>query len=57
MSKPTVHDYSELRLELQRLMAEPNQDQAAIDQVIHQLEQVQLQLKGSHGLQGNNPSE
>ena len=55
MATVTNVEYSELRLELQRLMAEPVQDQAAIDRTIDRLEQVQLNLKRGHGLHGNNP--
>lgn len=55
MPQPTIEDYFKLREELQRLKAEAIPNQAAIDQVIEQLEEVQLQIKGGDGQRGNNP--
>jgi hypothetical protein len=47
----------ELRAELVRLMKAPVRDFLLIDQLVDQLEQLQLALKGEHGIQGNNPNE
>ena len=58
----TTHDstpeYVGLRETLQRLQAAPAPDQAAIDRVIDELEQVQLRIKNEQtGIKGNNPNE
>lgn len=51
-------EYTGLRQTLQRLQAAPVPDQAAIDRVIDELEQVQLQAKSEQmGISGNNPNE
>ncbi len=50
-------DYIRLRTELESLMVQPVKDFARIDQIVHQLEQVQLAIKEEHGVKGNNPNE
>ena len=50
-------EYSRLRAELERLLAEPVKDFPKIDSLVDQLENVQLAFKGQHGIQGNNPNE
>jgi hypothetical protein len=52
---PAHYDY--LREELERLMAEPVKDFAAIDQLVERLERLQLAIKAQHGIKGNNPNE
>jgi hypothetical protein len=49
--------YDRLRQQLERLMAEPVKDFAAIDQLVDGLERVQLAIKAQHGIKGNNPLE
>lgn len=71
-SDPAVHDgytapdsmkpdleseYDHLREELERLMTEPIKDFPRIDQLVDQLERIQLEIKGEHGIKGNNPNE
>lgn len=57
-SRPSLQArYDELRAELVRLMAAPVKDFLRIDQLVDQLEQLQLTLKGEHGIKGNNPNE
>ena len=54
----TSPEYVGLRETLQRLQSAPAPDQAAIDRVIDELEQVQLRVKHEQtGIQGNNPNE
>ena len=51
-------EYVGLRETLQRLQSAPVPDQAAIDRVIDELEQVQLRVKNEQtGVKGNNPNE
>ena len=51
-------EYVGLRETLQRLQSAPAPDQAAIDRVIDELEQVQLRIKNEQtGIKGNNPNE
>ena len=50
-------EYGYLRDKLERLMAEAVKDFPAIDQLVDQLESIQLQIKGEHGMKGNNPNE
>ena len=50
-------DYTRLRAELEALMPQPVKDFARIDQIVHQLEQVQLAIKEERGVKGNNPNE
>ena len=49
--------YARLRTQLQALQEAPVKDFAGIDQLIDELEQLQLAIKGEHGLKGNNPNE
>jgi Spy/CpxP family protein refolding chaperone len=49
--------YERLREEMERLMAEPVKDFAAIDQLVDRLERLQLAIKEQHGIKGNNPNE
>jgi hypothetical protein len=49
--------YDRLRQELERLMAEPEKDFAAIDELVDRLERVQLAIKEQQGVKGNNPFE
>ena len=49
--------YEHLRETLEALQAEPVKDFPAIDMLIDQLEQLQLAIKGEHGIKGNNPNE
>ncbi len=58
----TTHDstpeYVGLRETLQRLQSASAPDQAAIDRVIGELEQVQLRVKNEKtGIKGNNPNK
>lgn len=57
MKPDLVSEYVRLRAQLQALQAEPVKDFAKIDQLIDQLEQLQLAIKGEHGPKGNNPNE
>lgn len=50
-------EYERLRETLVALDAEPVKDFPAIDVLIDQLEQLQLAIKGEHGVKGNNPNE
>ena len=50
-------EYDRLRETLETLQAEPVKDFAEIDVLIDQLEQLQLAIKGEHGIKGNNPNE
>lgn len=56
MKPDLVSDYARLRAQLQALQTEPVKDFTKIDQLIDQLEQLQLAIKGEHGLKGNNPN-
>jgi hypothetical protein len=47
--------YFRLRDKLVGLRSASEPDLAAIDNVIHELEQAQLAYKASHGIYGNNP--
>ena len=49
--------YAQARAELQTLQAAPVKDLPAIDRIIDELEQLQLLIKETHGLKGNNPNE
>jgi hypothetical protein len=49
--------YGQMREELERLMTEPIKDIARIDHLVDQLERVQLAIKETHGIKGNNPNE
>jgi Spy/CpxP family protein refolding chaperone len=49
--------YERLREEMERLMAEPVKDFAAIDRLVDRLERLQLAIKEQHGIKGNNPNE
>ena len=56
--KPDLESrYARLRTQLQALQKAPVKDFARIDQLIDELEQLQLAIKGAHGLKGNNPNE
>jgi hypothetical protein len=56
--KPDLEaEYRRLRAQLQALQAAPVKDFQTIDQLIDQLEQLQLAIKGEHGVKGNNPNE
>ncbi|MFC5523139.1 hypothetical protein [Polaromonas jejuensis] len=56
--KPDLESaYARMRAELEHLLAEPVKDFPKIDALIDQLEQLQLAIKGEHGLKGNNPNE
>ena len=56
--KPDLESrYARLRAQLQALQEAPVKDFARIDQLIDELEQLQLAIKGVHGLKGNNPNE
>jgi hypothetical protein len=58
MTPDSTPEYRGLRETLQRLMAAPVPDGAAIDRVIDELEQVQLRIKNEQtGIKGNNPNE
>jgi hypothetical protein len=58
MNADSTPEYVGLRETLQRLKAAPVPDQAAIDRVIDELEQVQLRIKNEQtGIKGNNPNE
>lgn len=58
MKTDSTPEYAGLRETLQRLQAAPVPDQAAIDRVIDELEQVQLRIKNERtGIKGNNPNE
>lgn len=58
MKPDSTPEYAGLRETLQRLKAAPVPDQAAIDRVIDELEQVQLRIKNEQmGIKGNNPDE
>jgi hypothetical protein len=57
MTHDAIPDYLRLREKLKALQAAPVPDMAEIDRVIDELEAVQLQIKGEHGLHGNNPNE
>lgn len=50
-------DYARLRAQLEALQAAPEKDFATIDRLIDELEQLQLAIKATHGIQGNNPNE
>ena len=50
-------EYNRLRIELERLLTEPEKDLAKVDILVDQLEKVQLAFKGQHGIKGNNPNE
>lgn len=50
-------EYERLRETLEALQAEPVKDFPAIDELIDRLEQLQLAIKGEHGIKGNNPNE
>ena len=51
-------EYVGLRETLERLQAAPVPNQASIDRVIDELEQVQLSIKQEQtGIKGNNPNE
>ncbi len=50
-------EYDRLRAELQRLLAAPVKDMAAVQLVIDRLDAVHMAYKAAHGLQGNNPNE
>lgn len=49
--------YSQLRAELETLMAQSVRDMPRIHHLVDELEQVQLQLKSALGIEGNNPNE
>ena len=57
MNRDLPSEYGRLREELERLMAEPVKDFAAIDQLVDRLERLQLAIKEQHGIKGNNPIE
>jgi hypothetical protein len=50
-------EYDRLRAELKRLLAEPVKDMAAVGVLIDRLDEVHMDFKTAHGLQGNNPNE
>ncbi len=50
-------EYDHLRKELERLMTEPIKDFPGIDHLVDQLELLQLAIKETHGIKGNNPNE
>lgn len=49
--------YDDSREELVRLMEEPVKDFPRIDHLVDQLEMLQLAIKETHGIKGNNPNE
>lgn len=53
----SIPRYLSLRDQLRELQAAAEPDQAAIDRTIDELERVQLDIKGEHGVHGNNPNE
>ena len=55
--KPVASDYERLREELERLMSEPVKDFPRIDQLVDDLELLQLAIKETQGVKGNNPNE
>jgi Spy/CpxP family protein refolding chaperone len=57
MTQDLPVQYQRLREEMERLMAEPVKDFAAIDQLVDRLERLQLAIKEQHGIKGNNPNE
>lgn len=57
MTQDLPAQYERLREEMERLMAEPVKDFAAIDDLVDRLERLQLAIKEQHGIKGNNPHE
>lgn len=56
-SAPLIRQYEELRAQLVRLHAATEPDMAAIDAAIDRLAELQLEIKATRGLIGNNPIE
>ena len=50
-------EYDDMREEMERLMSEPIKDFPRIDHLVNQLEMLQLAIKETHGIKGNNPNE
>jgi len=50
-------EYDDMREEMERLMREPIKDFPRIDHLVNQLEMLQLAIKETHGIKGNNPNE
>jgi hypothetical protein len=57
LKRDRTAEYGRLREELERLVAEPVKDFAAIDQLVDRLERLQLAIKEQHGIKGSNPNE
>ena len=56
--KPDLQvEYVRLRTQLEALQEAPVKDFPRIDQLIDALEKIQLAIKATHGLKGNNPNE
>ena len=50
-------EYDRLRDELKRLLAAPQKDMTAVNELIDRLDRVHMDFKTAHGLLGNNPNE
>ena len=50
-------EYDRLRDELKRVLAAPQKDMAAVNELIDRLDRVHMEFKAAHGLLGNNPNE
>lgn len=49
--------YSQLRAELETLLAQPHKDMTEVDRLVDELERCQLDIKAELGVLGNNPNE
>ena len=50
-------EYDRLRDELKRVLAAPQKDMTAVNELIDRLDRVHMEYKAAHGLRGNNPNE
>ena len=57
MKSALVQRYGALRDRLRDLMTQPDRDAAAVESLIDELAQVQIDLKAEFGIKGNNPDE
>ena len=57
MKSALVQRYDALRDRLRDWMTQPDRDAAAVDSLIEELAQVQIDLKAEFGIKGNNPDE